>query len=183
MATLFCGNVPGQIPLVCHRVGRPCASSRGLAPFLGPPDGHAVPLMNSLISAVIRQDRDFVNDGKHKANEGMGEGNLRVPHCSTPLPARWQQAAWGEGSRNPPTYPTAKRQGSTPYGGKTEEGSTCGLSPKAVGHNPQGKFSSPPLLWVRTPTPVASGSFFWEEGKGARMWVPRQTVPLAPGKG
>lgn len=134
---------------------------------MGPPDGHAGPLMNSLISAVIRQDRDFVNDGKHKANEGMGEGSLRVPHCSTPLPACWQQAArGGGGSRNPPIYPPVKRQGSTPYWGKTEEGSTCGLSPKAVEHNPQGQFRSPLCYGSGHPSLWQQGPFSGRRGKG-----------------
>lgn len=33
--------------------------------------------MNSVISAATREDRDFVNEGRHRANEGTGEAAVK----------------------------------------------------------------------------------------------------------
>lgn len=56
-------------PSVWHRGRGPHAGPSGLTPSPGPPAG---PLMNSVISAAIREDRDFVNEERHRANEGTG---------------------------------------------------------------------------------------------------------------
>lgn len=161
-----------------HRGGGPHASPRGLAPSPGPPAGHAGPLMNSVISAAIREDRDFVNEGRHRANEGT-EGAAKRHPPSTPLPARWQQAARGRGHKSsPPSDPQSMWRGLTPYLEETEEGSTCDTNPPPQAPRLGGKThlvnSAPPLLRGRIPIPVASGSFFQEEGEGVRMGVPEQ---------
>lgn len=61
-------------------MGDPTPAPEGLPPPRAPQADTAGPLMNSVISATIREDRDFVNEGRHGANEGTGRGQLKDPH-------------------------------------------------------------------------------------------------------
>lgn len=75
--------------------------------------------MNSVISAATREDRDFVNEGRHRANEGTGEAAAKRHSPGTQslhVGSRLPGMAGGRGAQDvPQVSPNLYGEGLTPY--------------------------------------------------------------------
>lgn len=137
----------------------PHAGPSGLTPSPGPPAG---PLMNAVISAAIREDRDFVNEGRHRAREGTGEGGSSETSPQEPRACMVAALPGMAGGVTIVPQVPPKLHGHTLFGTNSFEVAKLG-----------GKFT-PSSLRGRIAIPVALGTFPQEEGEGVRMEVPGQ---------